>query len=348
MKESTRITISSGSIIKVIIWILIFAALFYMRDLVIMILVAVVLASSVEPVVTYFERHRIPRTFSVLAIFLGIIALIIAIAFTFLPPLVDDVVQFVKSLPVLLDSIRIFGRDLGLKDLAVQVQNLSHDISSGQILTVAKNAIFGQGGFFATTSIVVNGVFNTFLTFVLAIYLALEEKGVQKFLRIFAPLTTEIYIEDLWVRAQQKISLWMQGQFLLSLFVSLMVYIPMLVLNMPYAVLLAILAFFGELIPVVGLTLATIPALLLAWVHGGITLLGVVAVIYFIIGQIEGHILYPKIMNRAVGVPSVLIIISMLIGAHLAGFWGIVLAVPLSAIIMELALDYDKRKRHAV
>jgi predicted PurR-regulated permease PerM len=240
--------------------------------------------------------------------------------------------------------VRIFGRDLGFKDLALQVQSLSSDISSGQVLTLIKNTLFGQVGFFATTSILVNGIFNTFLTFVLAIYLALEEKGVQKFLRIFAPLTTENYIEDLWGRAQKKISLWIQGQFLLSFLVSLLVYIPMLILSMPYSALLAILAFIGELIPVVGLTLATIPALLLAWVHGGVSLLTIVAGIYFIIGQLEGHVLYPKIMHRAVGVPSVLIIISMLIGGHLAGFWGIVLAVPMSSIFMELVLDYDKRK----
>lgn len=346
MKESTRISLTSGSIIKVILWLLVFAGIFYMKDLVITVLVAVVLASSIEPAVTLLAKYKIPRTISVLSIFIGIIAIIVAIAFIFVPPLADDVARFVKQLPTILDSVRVFGRDLGFKDLALQIQNLSRDISKGQILTVAKNALFGQSGFFATTSVVVNGIFNTLIAFVLAIYLALEEKGVQKFLRIFSPLTNENYVEDLWGRAQQKISLWMQGQFLLSSLVALMVYVPMLVLGVPYASLLAILAFFGELIPVVGLTIATAPALLLAWVHGGVYLLGIVAIIYFIIGQVENHILYPKIMNRAVGVPSVLIIISMLVGAQLAGFWGIILAVPLASIFMELVLDYDKRKRN--
>ena len=106
----------------------------------------------------------------------------------------------------------------------------------------------------------------------------------------------------------------------------------------------AILAFFGELIPMVGLTLATIPALFLAWVHGGTSLLGVVAIIYFIISQLENHVLYPKVMNKMVGVPSVVVIIAIVIGAKLAGIWGVVLAVPLASVLMELADDINKRK----
>jgi predicted PurR-regulated permease PerM len=136
----------------------------------------------------------------------------------------------------------------------------------------------------------------------------------------------------------------MQGQLLLSLLVSLLVYIPMLVLNMPYAALLAVLAFFGELIPMVGLTLATIPALFLAWIHGGVPLLGIVALIYFIVSQLENHVFYPKVMSKMVGVPSVVVIIAILIGAKLAGIWGVILAVPLASIFMELADDINKRK----
>ncbi len=140
--------------------------------------------------------------------------------------------------------------------------------------------------------------------------------------------------------------MWMQGQLLLSLLVALLVYIPMLILDMPYATLLALLAFFGELIPVVGLSIATVPALLLAWIHGGTSLLGIVALVYLIIGQLENHVLYPKVMNKMVGVPSVVVIISLVIGAKLAGIWGVLLSVPVAAIFMEFADDVRKKKDH--
>lgn len=344
MKETTTIAISTGTIVKILVIVTIFAGLVFVKDFLIALLVAVVLASTVEMPVKALGKLGVPRTFSVISIFLSLLVLLTATVFVFLPPLADDIALFVKTLPKILDSVRIFGRDLGFKDLSIALADLSRDISKGQILTILKNVFLGSGGFFATTTAVVGSVINFVLTFVLAFYLALEENGVQKFLQLIFPKRQEEYIIGLWSRAQQKIGLWMQGQLLLSLLVALLVYIPMLILDMPYATLLAILAFFGELIPMVGLTLATIPALFIAWVHGGTSLLGVVAVIYFIISQLENHVLYPKVMNKMVGVPSVVVIIAIVIGAKLAGIWGVVLAVPLASILMELADDVNKRK----
>lgn len=345
MRDSIRISISSGTIIKVIVWIIVFAGLFYIRDFVVALLVAVVLASAAEMPVRQMMKWGIPRGISVSALFVALIGIIAAVALIFVPPLADDVARFVQALPQILDSIRLFGKDMGFKDLSLAVQELSKTIDKGQILTVLKNALFGSSGVFATSVVVIGGVFNLVITFVLAFYLALEDGGVRKFLRLVVPKSNESYIEDLWMRSQQKIGLWMQGQLLLSLLVALLVYIPMLVLGMPYAALLGVLAFFGELIPMVGLTLATIPALFIAWTHGGAPLLGIVAIIYFIVSQLENHVLYPRVMNKMVGVPSVIIIIALIIGAKFAGIWGVILSVPLAAIFMELANDLEKKKR---
>ena len=346
MKETTNISISTGTIMKILACLTIFAGFFYVSDFIIALLVSVVLASAVEMPVRLFAKWGIPRAVSVISIFLTLLILLAVVIFVFIPPLADDIALFVKTIPKILESVRIFGRDMGFKDLSLALQDLSRDISKGQILSILKTSFFGTSGFFATTSAVVGGIINLVLTFVLAFYLALEEHGVQKFLRLVVPKHQEEYISDLWARAQKKIGLWMQGQLLLSLLVSLLVYIPMLILSMPYAALLAMLAFVGELIPVVGLTIATVPALFLAWVHGGTSLLGVVAIIYFIVSQLENHVLYPKVMNKMVGVPSVVVIIAIIIGAKLAGIWGVVLAVPLASILMELADDVNKRKSH--
>ncbi len=351
MKENVTISISSGSIVKVLLWICVFAGLFYINDFIIALLVAVVLASSVEMPVRKLVKLGVSRALAVTGIFLSLLISIAAIVLLFIPPIADDIARFIKTLPALLESVRIFGRDLGLKDLSLMMQQLSQDISKGQILTVLKNIFMGSGSFFSTTSAVIGSILNFLLTFVLAFYLALEENGVHKFLQLIVPKHQEEYIGDLWDRAQKKIGMWMQGQLLLSFLVSILVYIPMLILGfvfgMPYATLLAVLAFFGELIPMVGLTIATVPALFIAYAHGGLPLLGIVAVIYFVISQLEGNVLYPKVMNKMVGVPSVIVLIALVIGAKFAGIWGMILAVPLAAIAMELVNDLDKRKSNA-
>lgn len=348
MKDSTRISITSGTIIKCIVWITIFAGLFYIRDFLVALLVAVVLASAAELPVRQMMKWGFSRSVAVLTLFVSLIGVITSIALIFVPPLADDAARFVQSLPKILDSVRIFGSDMGFGDLSLAVQELSRNIDKGQILTVLKNAIFGSSGVFATSALVIGGVINLVLTFVLAFYLALEDGGVQKFLSLVVPKAHEKYVEDLWMRSQRKIGLWMQGQLLLSLLVALLVYIPMLILGVPYAALLGVLAFAGELIPMVGLTFATIPALFLAWTHGGPMLLGIVAVIYFIISQLENHVLYPRVMNKMVGVPSVIVIIALIVGAKFAGIWGVILSVPMAAIFMELASDHNKRKQEHI
>jgi predicted PurR-regulated permease PerM len=348
MKENVTISISTGTIIRVFISIVIFFGLFYVSDFIIALLVSVVLASAVEMPVRLFVKWGIPRAIAVIGIFLSLLILFAATVLIFIPPLAGDIALFIKTLPTILESVRIFGRDLGFKDLSVAIADLSRDISKGEILSIIKTSVFGSSGFFATTTVVIGSLINILLTFVIAFYLALEEHGVQQFLKLVVPKKHEAYASDLWERSQKKIGLWMQGQLLLSFLVSLLVYIPMLILDMPYATLLAILAFTGELIPMVGLTLATVPALFLAWVHGGMSLVGIVAVIYFIIAQLENHVLYPKVMNKMVGVPSVVVIIAIVIGAKIAGIWGVLLAVPLASILMELADDIDKRKNHIV
>lgn len=345
MKDTIRVSISSGTIIKCIVWLLVFAGLYYVRDFVVALLVAVVLASAAEMPVKTMMKWGLSRGLAVGGIFLTLIALIAAVVLIFLPPLADDVARFVQTLPKILDSVRIFGRDMGFKDLSLAIQELSRNIDKGQILTVLKSTFFGSGGVFATGVAVIGGIVNLVVTFVLAFYLALEERGVQKFLRLVVPKSQEHYIEDLWMRSQRKIGLWMQGQLLLSLLVALLIYIPLLFLGMPYAALLGVFGFFGELIPMVGLTFATIPALFIAWAHGGLPFLGIVAVIYFIISQLENHVLYPRVMNKMVGVPSVIVIIALIIGAKFAGIWGVILSVPMAAIFMELASDLEKRKQ---
>lgn len=344
MKETMNVVIPTSTIIKVLAWVSIFAGLFFVSDFVIALLVAVVIASAAEMPVKLMISWGIPRGFSVTIIFLTLIAIVSSVALIFVPPLADDIARFVKVLPQILDSVRIFGSDMGFKDMSVAISDLAKGISKGQILTIIKDAIFGSTGFFATTSVVFRGIVNTVLTFVLAFYLALEERGVQKFLRLVTPKIYESYVEDLWSRAQKKIGLWMQGQILLSLFVALLVYVPNLILNMPYAALLSVLAFLGELVPMIGLTFSAIPAVFIAWTHGGSSLLITVSIIYLIIGQLESHILYPRVMNKLVGVPSVIVIIALVVGAKLAGIWGVILSVPIASILMELAGDLEKRK----
>ena len=100
------------------------------------------------------------------------------------------------------------------------------------------------------------GIFSTLLVVVLSFYFAVQETGVEDFLRLIAPVKHEEYIANLWKRAQKKIGLWMQGQILLSVLVGVLVYLGLLVMGVPYALLLAVFTGMAEVVPIFGSLIA--------------------------------------------------------------------------------------------
>jgi predicted PurR-regulated permease PerM len=109
--------------------------------------------------------------------------------------------------------------------------------------------------------------------------------------------------------------------------------------------LFALLAGVGEMIPMVGMLIATIPAVGMAYLTGGTSLALTVWLLYLFVTQVENHLLAPMVVNKIVGVPAVIVVISLVAGAVLLGFWGVFLAVPISAVIMEYINDIDSKKK---
>ncbi|MEK7607825.1 MAG: AI-2E family transporter, partial [Patescibacteria group bacterium] len=154
----------------------------------------------------------------------------------------------------------------------------------------------------------------------------------------------EDYVLDLWKRTQTKIGLWMQGQLILAIVVGLLVYLGLMILGVRNALLFAVLAALLETIPLFGPIIAAIPAVAAAYVDNGASAGFIVVGLYLIIQQFENHLIYPLVVKKIVGVPPILVIISLLIGFKLAGFLGILLSVPLSSMLVEFLDDVQKRK----
>lgn len=189
------------------------------------------------------------------------------------------------------------------------------------------------------------GLFSFVLIIVFSFYFAVQERGIASFLRIITPPKHEKYAIDLWKRSQLKIGLWMQGQLLLALIIGVLVYLGMMILGVKYALLLALLAAVAELIPLFGPVLAAIPAVAIGFIDGGATLGFLVVGFYVIIQQFENHLIYPLVVKKVVGVPPLLVILALLVGGQLAGFLGIIIAVPLAATLMEFLNDLEKDKK---
>jgi predicted PurR-regulated permease PerM len=91
--------------------------------------------------------------------------------------------------------------------------------------------------------------------------------------------------------------------------------------------------------------MAMIPPIGIALLTGGTSLAFTTWILYLFISQVENHILAPMVVNKVVGVPAVIVVFSLLAGGILAGFWGILLAVPMAAIVMEYINDIESKKK---
>ncbi len=344
MNKIINYRITNDSIIRVMLWAGLAYCVFYFRDLILTLLVGLVLASTIDPVAKFFKKYKIPRVATVSAIFILMIG-VVAVSVSFIiPALADDFVRLMARLPILLNEINIFGRDMGLKELSIYVTDLSRDISKGQILTVLKNSVIGAGSALNATGAVISSIVNFLLTLVFTFYLAAQEDGIKNFLKLITPKFYEKYVLDLWDRSEKKIGSWAKGQILAGLIMGVLVYIPLKFIDMPYASIFALLSFLGEMIPMVGLLLSSIPAILVAYFTHDTTYALMVAAVFFVLAQLENYVIYPKIMNKVIGVPAIIILIAFIVGAKVAGFWGVVLAVPMAAIMMEFVNDVLQEK----
>ena len=116
-------------------------------------------------------------------------------------------------------------------------------------------------------------------------------------------------------------------------------------LGEPHALVLALTAALFEIIPVFGPIISAIPGVGIAFVTGGVTLALEALALYVILPQFENHLIYPVVVKKVVGVPALLVILALIIGAKLAGFLGLILSVPIAAAIREFIDDIQRGRQ---
>ena len=347
MKEKDiTLHISNKTIINTILSLLLLYFLYYMRDLVILLLMSIVIASSVEPLAVRFKKHKIPRTLTVFSAFTMAIGFFMIVIYLFIPIVATEVAKFLNHLPEMVKSLTSFlGEDEFSSSVVKYLIGNPEGLTLQNVLPGLKDAATGIGGGIAQTAgSFLQTIMKIFLVTVISFYLAVQENCIEDFLSVLTPKKNEKYIIDLWVRSQDKIAKWAQGQLILGLIIGIMVYIGLSLIGVPYALLLALLAGLFELIPVIGPVLSMIPAALLGLSAGGIGMFLAVLVFYIVVQRLENDLIYPMVVNKLTGVNSLVIIIALLVGVQLAGIWGVLLSVPVASALMEYINDVRKNK----
>jgi len=341
--EKGTTVITTGTIVRAILVVAGFVALFYLRDLLLVILTSVVISSALEPAIVYLTNRKLHRTISVLTIYVGVVLLLGVVLFFFLPPLIADVSQLSLTLPQFANDPGALKPFFNTFPGILEALRAGFDVSA--VLPGATEVATGlSSGVVDTARFLFYSLFQFILIVVLSFYFSVQRDGIESFLRLVTPHKHEAYVLNLWERSKKKIGLWLQGQLLLGLFIGVFVYLGLAIFNIKYAFLLAILAAMFEIIPVFGPILAAIPGVAVGFTYSITTGLFILA-FYVIIQQFENHLIYPLVVRKITGIPPLLVILALVAGYQLAGFLGLVLAVPLATVFVEVMDDFEKKKK---
>lgn len=319
--------IKTGVIIKVVVVLAAALFVYLLRDVLVILFLAIVIASAVHPFVNWLETKRIPRLLAVIVLYLVLAALIGVFISLVVPVIASELNQLGSALPNFLAvNVGFITSIQGVLDgLAKFLQ-----VSSGSVINVIVE-FFG-------------GVVSFLAILVISFYLSVMRQGMPDFLRSVLPDAYEPYAVGLWRRVEFKMGRWFQGQLLLALTMGLMVFIGLSLFHLKYALLLAIVAMVFELVPVVGPVLSAIPAVALGFAQSPGLGIGLI-VFYTIMQQTESHVLAPLILGRTLGLHPVTVVIALLIGGKLAGILGVLIAVPAAVVIVEALDDVAEQRQ---
>lgn len=346
LKNITHISITTGTMFRAVLVLIGFFLIWYLRDLVLAVLTAIVIASFVESAIPYMKKLGMGRVAGVAFLYVFCSLIFAGLFYLFAPLLITEIYNlsvFLSSYIPGVSFLDFFQSDefSGAKDI---VDKLSGDLSLTSLLVISKTFINSiSGGFIQSLSLAFGGIFNFLVIIIVSFYLSIQEKGIEKFLRVILPIQYEDSVINLWQRSRRKIALWMKGQMFVALIVAVLIYLLLALIGIEYALLLAIIAGLMSFLPY-GSFIALIPAVSFSYLSGGVSDALLVAGVYLIVQQFEVFLFSPLIIERVVGLSPLVVILSVLIGVELAGFWGLILSIPVAVFVMELMDDMEKHK----
>lgn len=320
--------------------------LIVIKTIFIPLLIGGVLFYITVPIQTFLEKYRFPRWGSITVILLLLITAVwVALAIVG-PPITEQITHLFKNIPSIISEAELLALQLieqigDLPDWAKDEINKATESIESFSVEFGKIAVqFSQSVISGTFQGVIISILSPFF---LVFMLKDHEKFRPAVMRIFSG-DTKIWIEKTLKDIDEVLRLYIQGQLLISFILATMLYIGYLIMGLNFALLLAVFAFFMNIIPFIGPWIAFIPALIIGVIQDPIMVLWV-SLITLAANQIDANLITPQVMGKTLNIHPLTIITILLAAGKIAGFFGILLAVPGYAVGKVIVSNiYDKRR----
>lgn len=332
MSDEITLHFSPRLLVRILALVAVLGLALYLTDVLILVAVAMLLAAVIQPPLNWLARHGLPRTAGVLLLYLLLLALAL---YALVPAIVGQAGQIASgSWAAWLDQVsaqwqREAARYPGLAPL------LELPAQMGATL---QGWMAGMGRWAVNLShLLVDGV----LVLALAYFLAIDPNSPRLLLFDLLPEPYHLRAYYLSAHLGRQVVRWAWSQGLLALYVAVAFGLGLYLLGVPYALLLALVGGVLEVIPFLGGAVTMLAAVLVSLPQSWSMALGAVAW-YVVVNLVEGYVLVPRLYQRTLRLHPLLVLIALMTGGRLLGLAGLVLAVPLAALVQAAWQHRDR------
>lgn len=297
----------------------------------------IAIAYLLNPVVGALTKLKIPRLAAVIIILLSFLVFVVGVITLAAPPLAREAATLAESFPAYIDRLIellnpyfIMAQERFGGDYVENIQGFLKD-NVGKIVQITG----GVAGGLTNGGQAVIGFFTTMLlTPLVAFFMMQEWPNILKWANDLIPRKNEKTIKGLVQQMDFKVAGFVRGQITVAFFLGVIYAIALTIAGLNYGFLIGIGAGFLSIIPLVGSTLGLLVSVVVAWFQmGELSYVAIIAAIFFVGQIVEGNILTPKLVGDSVGLHPLWVLFALLAGGSLFGLVGMLLGVPVAAVI---------------
>ncbi len=302
-------------------------ALYTVRSILVLVIIALFVAVSLDPAVRWLIRHGLRRSLAVTIVLLGLLVLFAISVWAIVPPLVDqggklfaDLPGYVRKLP---EQSRSFRELSDRYNLTSRLTDLAATLPA----KVASSAV----GFVQRF---LGALLSTVTVLVLAIYFMADMPRMRRGLVRLFPHRRRPQVAEIVNVVVDKVGAYMIGNLIISLFAGVSTFLILEILQVPFALPMALLVAVTDLIPLIGATLGAAFCVLVTMFTADIWPDAVIVLVFFIVyQQVENYLIAPRVLRNTVDLSSVSVLLVALIGGSVLGVAGAVMAIPIAATV---------------
>lgn len=277
---------------------------------------------------------------------------VFAIIFMLIPEIINTVSSIINMVPDVISKVDVWWGEFKelLEQYNIVLPSLDFDFSKA--INTVNNLLSNYGEKFINTTVnitttIVTFIVNLVLAVVFSIYILSQKetlgRQVKELIHAVFPRKKTDKVFDVIALANQSFSKFVVGQLLEAVIIGLLCFIGMLIFRMPYAGVISVLVGFTALIPVFGAFIGTaVGAFLILLVSPMKAVWFVVFII--VLQQIEGNLIYPKVVGKSVGLPGIWVLLAVTVGGGAFGILGMLFSVPVCSVLYVLAREFVARK----